>query len=220
MSQSGSPSPTAAPSGEGAVDRSTRNLIIILSATLGVFLIILIIVIIRVCLRRRARRGIFLGRTVTPLDDATFESWRKPSMHVQRSEKDVEGLTEPTPPPMARLSYRSPSMEHSPEFHRPRTPSYARRPESTRSRERLHKGRRQSSVSIQDRPPTPYSPRKSLEEDASTWGTPQSTTQRPSHTHSHYPSVSDASDFDFGFSWNSRTFLNSLSTLPSSSEKL
>lgn len=167
---------------------------IILGAVLGLLVLLAVAVAVLFCWRRNKRRvrGFSL-RAVTPLDDAEFESWRRPSQYTQRQEKYAIR-------PVVTRDRISPTMFEK-ELHTydaPRTPS----PEdiaaplqspssSIRKPERV---RRKSSVasSIADRPPTPYSPTSPSGEFSRI-----STSSRKSQPLIHYPSVSEASAFRF-----------------------
>jgi hypothetical protein len=146
------------------------------------------------CWKRNKRRvrGFSL-RAVTPLDDAEFESWRRPSQYTQRSEK--YGIR-----PVVTRDRISPTMfeKELNTYEPPRTPSPhdlahpLRSPSS--SIQKPDRVRRKSSVasSIADRPPTPYSPTSPSSEFNRA-----STSSRKSQPLIHYPSVSEASAFKF-----------------------
>ncbi|KAH8731173.1 hypothetical protein GQ44DRAFT_379061 [Phaeosphaeriaceae sp. PMI808] len=167
---------------------------IILGSVVGVLVLLGVIVAVLMCWKRNQRRvrGFSL-RAVTPLDDAEFESWRRPSQYTQRPEK--HGIR-----PVVTRDRISPTMFEK-ELHGyelPRTPTPddlappLRSPSSSiRKPERV---RRKSSVasSIADRPPTPYSPTSPSGEFSRT-----STSSRKSQPLIHYPSVSEASAFRF-----------------------
>ncbi|KAH7085744.1 hypothetical protein BKA63DRAFT_560378 [Paraphoma chrysanthemicola] len=167
---------------------------IILGAVFGTLVLLGVAVAILFCWQRNKRRvrGFSL-RAVTPLDDAEFESWRRPSQYTQRPEK--YGIR-----PVVTRDRISPTMFEK-ELHTydaPRTPSpidlapVLRSPSSSiRKPERV---RRKSSVasSIADRPPTPYSPTSPSSEFQR-----GSTSSRRSQPLIHYPSVSEASAFRF-----------------------
>ena len=151
--------------------------------------------------RRRAKKRVrgFTLRAVTPLDDAEFESWRRPSQYTQRPEK--YGIR-PTQPAAIRATASAPAFEKEVNYNPPRTPSpqdtasFKSPPTSIRKPERA---RRKSSVcsSIADRPPTPYSPSSTTSEFPRS-----SMTSRKSYAGSpriHYPSMSEASAFNFNF---------------------
>ncbi|KAF1956073.1 hypothetical protein CC80DRAFT_413603 [Byssothecium circinans] len=181
---------------------------IILGVVVGSLVLGCVTVLALFCARRSKRkiRGFSL-RAVTPLDDAEFESWRRPSQYTQRPEKYGIRPTQPAvvrtaPTPnmfekelinydLARAQSRTPS---------PRDDSSIKSPPPLRKPERV---RRKSSCasSLADRPPTPYSPAS----PASVSGDfPRSSyTSRRSYGSSprtHYPSMSEASAFDFDFS--------------------
>ncbi|KAJ4354565.1 uncharacterized protein N0V89_006302 [Didymosphaeria variabile] len=172
---------------------------IILAVVLGSLVLALVVVLALFCCRRSKRRvrG-FSFRAVTPLPDAEFESWRRPSQYTQRPQK--YGIR-PAPPPPVRTT-RSPVMleKDFDDFDGPRTPSphdypsleYPMSP--IRKPERV---RRKSSAtsSLADRPPTPYSPSSKTSEFPR-----ESFSSRKSYGGSpriHYPSMSEASAFNF-----------------------
>lgn len=171
---------------------------IILAVVLGSLVLALVIVLSLFCWRRSKRRvrGFSL-RAVTPLPDSEFESWRRPSQYSQRPQK--YGIR-PAPPPPVRTT-RSPVMleKEIDGYDAPRTPSpqdytsfnYPMSP--IRKPERI---RRKSSAcsSIADRPPTPYSP-----SSKSTEFPRESFASRKSYgsPRIHYPSMSEASAFNF-----------------------
>ncbi|KAF2638087.1 hypothetical protein P280DRAFT_90779 [Massarina eburnea CBS 473.64] len=164
----------------------------ILGIIIGVLVLGCVAVLVLFCARRSKRVRCFSLRSVTPLDDAEFESWRRPSQYTQRPEK--YGIR-PTQPAVARTARtaRAPNMfeKELANYHLTRTPlSPVRKPD---------RARRKSSCasSLADRPPTPYSP-ASVSSDY-----PRSSyTSRKSYGSSprtHYPSMSEASAFDFDF---------------------
>ncbi|KAF2264526.1 hypothetical protein CC78DRAFT_228958 [Lojkania enalia] len=175
---------------------------IILAAVLGFFVLALALTLGLFCWKRSKRRirGFSL-RAVTPLDDAEFESWRRPSQYTQRPEKYGIKAVQPT---IARSS-KPPNMfeKELNLYDAPRTPSRQSTTKSLKSPsssiQKPERARRKSSsVSIADRPPTPYSP-------ASTTG---EFPRRGSHTgrrsqgstrYGHNPSMSQGSDFTFNF---------------------
>ncbi|KAL6155779.1 hypothetical protein ACJBU6_05978 [Exserohilum turcicum] len=130
--------------------------------------------------RTRKRTRGFTLRSVTPLDDAEFESWRRPSQHADKTPSmfEKELSTYEFPP-------RTPSLTDAPSLKSPT--SSIRRPEQAR---------RKSSVtsSLADRPPTPYSPSSPSGEFNRA-----SVSSRRSQPLIHYPSVSEASAFRFNF---------------------
>lgn len=165
---------------------------IILAAVLGSLVLALVVVLSLYCWRRSTRRmrGFSL-RSVTPLPDAEFESWRRPSQYTQRPQK--YGIRPALPPPV-RTTMLEKEID---DYHHPRTPSprdsfnYPMSP--VRKPERI---RRKSSAtsSIADRPPTPYSPSSRKSEfprdsfsSRKSYGSPRI----------HYPSMSEASAFNF-----------------------
>lgn len=138
-------------------------------------------------------------RAVTPLDDAEFESWRRPSQHTKTTEKD--GLTLMSP-----IVVRSPKISRELEkelnlYEFPRRASTPRdtplgptspipRPDPVRRKE-------SSASSLADRPPTPYSPTTTNGEFPRRGS--QLSRKSGSTPHGHYASLSDTSTFEFGF---------------------
>ncbi|KAJ9647786.1 hypothetical protein H2199_001561 [Coniosporium tulheliwenetii] len=173
-----------------------RMLGIIIGAVVGGLLVIAVCTWIWVRVRRsqkRYRRKLF-RRAVTPLDDAEFESWRRPS--VANSQLEIYGSIQHPPPshspkakPPAPLVVEKDVGTYGPEISRlpQSSPSSGR----SRSEKDTDHSRNKSSVSVQDRPPTPYSPTLPPDSFGSSPKSP------PNHV--HYSSMSSASDFDFGF---------------------
>ncbi|KAF9740977.1 hypothetical protein PMIN06_008820 [Paraphaeosphaeria minitans] len=166
---------------------------IILAAVLGSLVLALVVVLALYCWRRSTRRvrGFSL-RAVTPLDDAEFESWRRPSQYTQRSQNYGIRPTLPSPVRTTMLEKeiddydhpRTPSQDY-PNFNYPMSP--IRKPERIRRKS-------SATSSIADRPPTPYSPssrRSEFPRDSfssrKSYGSPRI----------HYPSMSEASAFNF-----------------------
>lgn len=172
---------------------------IILGTVLGALVLSAVAVVVLFCWKRSKRRvrG-FPLRAVTPLDDAEFESWRRPSQYTQRAEK--YGIR-PTQPALLR-DRGSPTMfeKELSTYEFPRTPSPTdlspamKSPSS--SIQKPGRARRKSSVasSIADRPPTPYSPTSPSGEFQR-----GSMSSRRSQPLIHHPSVSEASAFRFEF---------------------
>lgn len=176
---------------------------IILGAVLGVLILLGVALAGLVCWKRNKRRvrGFSL-RAVTPLDDAEFESWRRPSQYTQRTEK--YGIR-PVQPTITRdrisPTFSSTFVEKELNIYDfPRSPTPDDLPpalqspsSSIRKPERV---RRKSSVasSLADRPPTPYSPTSPSGEFSRS-----SVSSRKSQPLIHYPSVSEASAFRFEF---------------------
>lgn len=168
---------------------------IILGAVLGTLILSGVIVVILFCWKRSQRRmrGFSL-RAVTPLDDAEFESWRRPSQPTLYSEK--YGLRAVQPVVVRDRTVSTMFEKELDLYDQPRTPSPVdtispmKSPSS--SIRKPERAQRKSSVasSIADRPPTPYSP-------ASTDFPRESFSSRASHV--HYPSMSEASAFRFEF---------------------
>ncbi|KAF2145752.1 uncharacterized protein K452DRAFT_305717 [Aplosporella prunicola CBS 121167] len=200
---------------------SNRNLAIIIGCALGGVAVCVMVGLSLFCCRRRRAKGAILGpRAVTPLDDAEFESWRKPSKQIQWREKRYDLMPEPPAPALTRLPSRTrrsrPNSLESP-INSP-TLMYTYRPKPSRTPEPgehldFHARNKSSLSSLQERPPTPYSPTSSsdmsypstLTKSASPMSPPPPSVTRaskamsPKSTHVHYPSISEASDFDFGF---------------------
>lgn len=174
---------------------------IILAVVLGSLVFTLAIVFVLFCWRRSKKRirGFSL-RAVTPLDDAEFESWRRPSQYTARPQK--YGMR-PSQPAVVRTT-KTPNMFEKElanyEFP-PRTPSPDEEPPANAPSTPIRKpepARRKSSVcsSLADRPPTPYSPASTSSEF------PRSSyTSRKSRS-IHYPSMSEASAFNFDFNFH------------------
>jgi len=173
------------------MEQRTRVFIII-GAVLGTAALSGLMTLGLVCRKRTQRRlrGFSL-RSATPLDDAEFESWRRPSQYTQRPEKYgirssqpvlVRDRVCPTSPTLFEkeepATYDFPTRTSSPTDLAPvmtLISDTVRRPE---------RARRKSSVasSVADRPPTPYS------------------TSSPSSPLIHQtPSISEASAFKFDF---------------------
>ncbi|KAL6706474.1 hypothetical protein ACN47E_005413 [Coniothyrium glycines] len=174
---------------------------IILGAVLGLLVLSGVVVAVLFCWRRSKRRvrGFSL-RAVTPLDDAEFESWRRPSQYSQRPEK--YGI-KPTQPALIRDRSSSILLEKelgTYEFS-PRTPSpndiMAPLQSPSSSIRKPERVRRKSSVasSIADRPPTPYSP--TSPSGGFQRGSVSSRKSQP--LIHHQPSMSEASAFRFEF---------------------
>lgn len=179
-----------------SVGQSNRNLWIILGSILGLLIVAFIIGVAWICRRRLQRRGLLPTRTVTPLDDAEFESWRRPSQQYhQQPERYTVMPRERTSVQRAFDSY---TMDQREDALLEKAQSPSQRPSTPPRTHRSH-GRRHSSrtSSIHDRPPTPYSARMRIDELD---GPPSPTSiTRPKRTHVHYPSTSEASEFDFEF---------------------
>lgn len=192
--------------------RNNRNLWIILGSVLGVLALLFglgVFIIVHRQLRRKGlKECIIPGRPITPLDDAEFESWRRPSMKSQSYGRYTTMMPRrPSPTAKKSDSYRSFDKELF-LMSRPRTSSDPTQPPP--SKQPNHHVRRKSSMSVHDRPPTPYSARCSEEEEG--WPSPPRRASRGSRgsqgsrsprqvrdLNSKYSSVSEASDFDFGF---------------------
>lgn len=168
-------------------------------------------------------------RAATPLSDAEFDKWRHSSKAPTyksggttvykstgtRYETFDGDVKVPIPAPIVsvvRLDTNMANMYQQPP--RPATPPERRRlsneaarspATSTRPLMGTRHSRHKSSMSLQDRPPTPYSATSppSAWDNESPFGdsnmVPQSPQQKEHRVHVHYPSISEASDFDFGF---------------------
>ncbi|KAF2002839.1 hypothetical protein P154DRAFT_124115 [Amniculicola lignicola CBS 123094] len=176
---------------------------IILATVLG-FLVLTLVVTLGLFLSKRSKRKVrsFSLRAVTPLDDAEFESWRRPSEYTKRPEK--YGI-KPTQPAVVR-STRTPNMfeKELALYEFPRSPSPQSPSKSHKSSSSIQKPepvRRKSSVSLADRPPTPYSP-MAPSSDFTRRGSHVSHASRGSNRHVHYPSMSEASAFRFNFDYD------------------
>jgi hypothetical protein len=174
---------------------------IILGAVLGTLILAGVIVAVLYCVKRnRSRVRGFSLRAVTPLDDAVFESWRRPSEHAEK-----HGIR-PVQPVVVQGRH-TPSMfeKEFALYDHPRTPSPDDIPpplqspsSSIRKPERV---RRKSSVasSIADRPPTPYSPAPYSPTSNHFDFQRGSMSSRRSQPSCHHPTKSEASAFRFEF---------------------
>ncbi|KAF2274552.1 uncharacterized protein EI97DRAFT_451636 [Westerdykella ornata] len=173
---------------------------IILAAVLGTLVLLLVLTLVLFFWKRSKRRlrGFSL-RAVTPLDDAEFESWRRPSQYTRRPEKTSMRTT----PAVTVRTTRTPAILEKDinSYELPRDPSPLPTTKASpispiRKPERV---RRKSSVSssIADRPPTPYSPTS----PSADFPRRSSHTSRKSGStpYPHYPLMSEASTFDFKF---------------------
>jgi hypothetical protein len=174
---------------------------IILGAVLGTLVLLLALTLSLFCWTRSRRRirGFSL-RAVTPLDDAEFESWRRPSQYTKRPEK--YGIR-PTQPATVRSS-KTPNMfeKELNIYIPPRTPSPTDPTSSMIASTPIRKPdqvRRKSSVasSLADRPPTPYSPASACSEFPRRGS--GSSYKSGSPPCIYYPSMSEASAFRFNF---------------------
>jgi hypothetical protein len=179
-----------------------NTLWIVLAVVLGSLTLALAAVFFLFC-RRRAKKKVrgFSLRAVTPLDDAEFESWRRPSQYTQRPEK--YGIRQIQPAPVS-VTKATPMFEKDVHYEAPRTPSpqdndYVSMTSPTNSVRKPERVRRKSSVcsSVADRPPTPYSPASTTSEfPRSSYASRSSYAKSP---RIHYPSMSEASAFNFNF---------------------
>lgn len=172
---------------------------IVLASVFGVLVLALIATLLLFCRKRSKKKvRIFSLRAVTPLDDAEFESWRRPSTYTSRPEK--YGIM-PSRPAVVRAKNSANLFEKEIAlYNTPHTPPQTP-PKSATTVSAVKvpdHARRKSSLSIHDRPPTPFSPDMSGDSDPALW-LPKLESPR-SRGHVHYPSVSEASEFDFGFS--------------------
>lgn len=185
-----------------------RYLAIIIGSALGGCAVVLTIGIIVFVMRRRRAKGSIIARSVTPLDDAEFESWRRPSKQLQWRDR-YNVLPEPPVPALTRMPTSSRQKRHTSrelrekEFGASTVPTYTYRPKPDDAADlsmRPEHVRNKSSLSLQDRPPTPYSPTSTSNKGSPRFpepARPKSISSRSHHV--HYPSMSEASDFDFGF---------------------
>lgn len=171
---------------------------IIIGVVLGT-LVLLLVMTLGLFFWRRSKKRIhsFTLRAVTPLDDAEFESWRRPSQYTKRPEKYGIRSTQPrsktqTPELLEKeLNIYVPPRTPSPVITTKASPSSPiRKPERVR---------RKSSVcsSIADRPPTPYSPASASGEFPRR--TSHNSRKAGSSPHTHYPSMSESSAYGFNF---------------------
>jgi hypothetical protein len=181
------------------------KLYIILGVVLGTLVLTGVAVAVLFCVRRnKSRVRGFSLRAPTPLDDAEFESWRRPSEHTEkhgiRSIQPVVVQDRYTPTMFEKelVLYDHPRTPSPDSFASPlQSPS-----SSIRKPERV---RRKSSVtsSIADRPPTPYSPTSNLFDSQPTSNhfdfQRESMSSRRSQPSSHHPTKSEASAFRFEF---------------------
>lgn len=165
-------------------------------------------------------------RAATPLADAEFDKWRKPSKDpalyhsggttiYKSTGLRYDGLKSPAPllhafripsPTMSPITEKRPTTPPHPLQSSPslgKSPSASVRPlirstsiPSVTTKHSRHK----SSVSIQDRPPTPYSPSTppSTWDNETLWQSEAPSSPREKHHRVH---LSDASEFDFGFGY-------------------
>ncbi|KAK7532656.1 hypothetical protein BKA81DRAFT_306427 [Phyllosticta paracitricarpa] len=179
--------------------RSNHQLAIILGSVLGGTATLLIIgCIFAYVVHRRRTNGSIIARAVTPLDDAEFESWRRPSKQIQSGWREKYSILPEKPPPA--LTRMPPSLVIT-EKDLEDVPTYTYRPKPTTTPGAIKPAhvRNMSSMSLRDRPPTPFS-----QKDGITHMRTHSASARS--TRVHHPSVSEASDFDFGFQQTSSPF--------------
>ncbi|EMD91364.1 hypothetical protein COCC4DRAFT_20683 [Bipolaris maydis ATCC 48331] len=183
------------------MEQETKVYIIIGAVAGSLVVCALTLAVLFVWTRSRRRMRGFSLRAVTPLDDAEFESWRRPSQYNQRL--DEYGIRPSNRVVLRdRVSPRTPSFfekELSTYDFPPRTPSLTDAvsiKSPTSSIQKPEQARRKSSVasSLADRPPTPYSPCSPSGEFNR-----GSVSSRRSQPLIHYPSVSETSAFRFNF---------------------
>lgn len=229
-SATSSPSQNGAPVPEHGMPMSRRNLIIILACVIGMIVITTVGFIVFSC-RKKKHRLHLLKRAATPLSDAEFDLWRRPTKapsvyksggttvykttgtRLERYDPDLK-----SPSPICQVVRVDSTMaNHSPRPITPpqrtqfpssivtNSPTTSTRPliRSTSSAANTTHSRHKSSMSLQDRPPTPYSSSSPpIGWDGETLlseSVPQSPREKQHRV--HYPSMSEASDFDFGFGY-------------------
>ncbi|KAF2202688.1 hypothetical protein GQ43DRAFT_368575 [Delitschia confertaspora ATCC 74209] len=177
---------------------------IILASVLGFLVLAMTLTLVLFCWKRSAKKVRFSLRAVTPLDDAEFESWRRPGPYTQQNEKYIIKPTQPSVAHVKKPNVWEKELGLDMDSRSPPETPYGSA-DSSSPIAVLGRVRRQSSVSLADRPPTPYSPcsftgelprKASRSAHKSTRSPPRS--PRPNH----YPSMSETSDsqqFDFGF---------------------
>ncbi|PVI08544.1 hypothetical protein DM02DRAFT_5336 [Periconia macrospinosa] len=167
-----------------------KTLWIIVAVVLGTLVIALAVVLSLYCARRNKKKlRVFSLRAVTPLDDAVFESWRRPSQYTQRPERYGIRSSQPS----STRTTKTPSMMEKELGDYEFPPSSA---PPIRKPERVHR-KSSCASSLADRPPTPYSPASVSSEFPSSSFT--SSKSFPGSPRTHYPSLSEASAFDFDF---------------------
>lgn len=190
--------------------QTNHQLAIILGSVLGGTATLLIIgCIFAYVVHRRRTNGSIIARAVTPLDDAEFESWRRPSKQTQWREKYSILPEKPPPaltrmPPSSRQKRRSRTSSNSlmvteKDMDLDDVPAYTYGYRLPNGGVRPAHVRNMSTMSLRDRPPTPFS-----QKDAITHMRTHSASARS--TRVHHPSVSEASDFDFGFQQTASPF--------------
>ncbi|KAF2461075.1 hypothetical protein BDY21DRAFT_361075 [Lineolata rhizophorae] len=224
----------------GDADKHQQKLAIIIGSVLGFVAILLFCAVVWLGWRKQRKGRFFPGRSVTPLDDSVFESWRKPTRgNDHREEKD--GMLRPSDAGSSRYARSRPLLtgdSRSPMLNGAAAPGenpfenpfesqlYAYRSNSTRG---SRHSRAKSSLSIYDRPPTPFSPTRASDEQLGAVGgggagaigagagaaalssSPKGGSPKQQHTPAmpkspsraklpmQLPSLTDVSDFDFGF---------------------
>lgn len=208
---------------------SHRNLIIIIAVVVGILVASIAGFVVYGCRKRSARlRTRLFKRAATPLSDAEFDKWRHSTKAPTyrsggttvykstgtRFETFNGDVKVPIPAPIVSVVRLDTNMYQ--QASRPITPPEPRRTSNeafqsptTSTRPLMSHSRHKSSVSLQDRPPTPHSssPRSAWDSESpfsdSAMEVPQSPQQKEHRVHVHYPSISEASDFDFGFQGSS-----------------
>lgn len=174
---------------------------VVLGSVLGALVLGLAIYVLWLLRRRHQRSGrrslAATFRAVTPLSDSEFESWRRPSTN-QRQWPEKYPISTIDSRPLPRIS-RAPSQ---PKTTKPVLINPFDTPNPQSMRPVVHTRRKSSTVSIQDRPPTPYSPaspklRKSSESKEDLWGAASPTHTKPAQARVYHPSTSESSTFDF-----------------------
>jgi hypothetical protein len=172
---------------------------IILAAVLGTLVLLLTMTLALFFWKRNKRRirG-FSIRAVTPLDDAEFESWRKPCQYTTPPEKQAIRPVEPIVVRSPRTTSMFEKELMSYEYPRTPSPTHTIGPAPTSPIRKPERVRRKSSASssIADRPPTPYSPTSTSGEFPRRGSHASRKSAAP---HNHYPSMSEASAFEFNF---------------------
>ncbi|KAL1633592.1 hypothetical protein SLS58_011013 [Diplodia intermedia] len=195
-------------SGDLQASENNRDLAIILGSVLGGCAALLIIgILIYVTRRKKSQGSSIISRAVTPLDDAEFESWRRPSKQLQWREK-YNVLPEPPAPALTRMPSSSRRNRHSRQISRlsqltekeleDECPMYSYRPKPSRTPE---PGMRAQEHPFVARPPA-YAVFANLQQRITQVSDATDAHKAKRNNHVHYPSLSEASDFDFGFQQN------------------
>ncbi|KAI9710982.1 MAG: hypothetical protein M1820_002419 [Bogoriella megaspora] len=209
------PSQTDSPADSPSANKSNDHnkiLGIVLGVVLGVLLLALLACLFLVLRRRRARRGaIFGARYETPVAESEIESWRQPSAPnymIPYPDKYRGTSTHSIPRKPVPSTYQNDQAmrhlegvepianvaSHDNPFY---TPEERQNLRSSGDVFNEH-ARVPHNFSDPDRPPTPFA--SVLFNNASrNANPPQKSPYRSSQAAIHYPSNSEASDFDFGF---------------------